>query len=118
MRIDYACVATVKRDGLTLKGLRADFADPNRLVGCGEFPRLAARGFAATRRGELIELRFTISNGPDIGEAARRAAGLVDTLARGRRLRAPVVSLAVTVEPNPRATLSPPASEAGRTRCS
>jgi len=118
MRIDYACVATVERDGLTLKGLRADFADPRRLVGCGEFPRLAAREFAAAGRGELIELRFTITHGPDIGDAAGRAARLVHTLACGQRLHAPIVSLAVTVEPNPETTASPPALEGGRTRCS
>lgn len=117
MKNHYVCVATVKRDGLTLKGLRADFANPQRLVGCGEFTRLAAREFSAARRGELIEVRFTITHFADIGEAAGRAAELVHTLARGERLHAPITSLALTVEPKP--TAAPTPSTGGRrSRCS
>jgi hypothetical protein len=117
MKVHYACVATVERDGLTLKGLRADFANPGRLVGCGEFTRLAARDFTVAGRGELIEVRFTITHFADIGEAAGRAAELVHTLARGERLHAPITSLALTVEQKPTAAATPSPGER-RTRCS
>jgi hypothetical protein len=115
MSVDYVCVASIERGSLTLKRLRADFANPSRLVGCGEFPRLAARDLTATRQGEHVELRFTITHSADIGDTAQRAAGLVRILASGQARHIPIGMIAVTRQPPSAPATSQPATQAGRT---
>jgi hypothetical protein len=114
MSTDYACVALIDRGTLTLRRLRADFANPARLVGCGEFPRLAARNLLITRQGDRIELRFTITHTRDIADAAQRAAELVRILTRGQTPHIPFGTVAVSPQPaTPAAASQPPAPETG-----
>lgn len=97
MTRDYDCEVRIERGGLTLKGLRSAFAAPAELPGCGELPRLNARALTVAGHGGEIELRFTITSGEDLAEAAERAAQIVRTVTRGQRLLPPVlVALAVT----------------------
>ncbi len=100
-RVDYECTATFQPDSITLKQLRADFARPARLVGCGEFVRLSARELTAGRAGRQIELRFVITATPDLGDAAKRAAELVRILCSGQTQSAPTGTVALTPLPAP-----------------
>jgi hypothetical protein len=97
MTRDYDCEVRFERGGLTLKGLREAFADPSKLPGCGELPRVNARGLKVAGRGRQIELRFTLTVSGEIAEAADRAARVARTLAQGQRLLAPpILAIAVT----------------------